>query len=224
MNLSAFLFVLLALAQYSYNEAYPQDVEMALKTYEAYSDHLCHEMGCVSDKELAMAFAIVAPEVSRYDVLIDFFEVQILQRKYIADGGCDYSIGYFQMKPSFVESLEKEVTNNRRLYRKYGKRLAYGKGNAMEVRARRLERLCDAKWQITYLAVFVDVVKQRTSGWGLKSDEEKVRCWSTLYNAGFYLNKQRVRQRQGVKQFPRGTKEFNYSTVAVEFYKMFIGR
>jgi hypothetical protein len=223
--MQATIYLLLAAAlQGSYSEAYPKDVEMALNTYKAYVGHLRKELGNPSDTELAMAFAIVAPEVSRYDVLMDFFEVKGLQRKYVADGSCDYSVGYFQMKPSFVESLEKEVSANKRLYRKYGKRLAYGKGSAREIRALRLERLCDVKWQITYLAVFVDVVRLRTAGWGLKSSAEKVRCWATLYNAGFYLSKQRVGQRQGVKQFPRGTTEFNYSAVAVELYHIFTSR
>ena len=218
------LVTLLLLAQGAYFTSYPGDAEFAAGIYKAYRADVAKALGDASEREVSMAFAVVAPEVSRYDVLLDFAEVYSLKKDYLSGGKCNYSIGYFQMKPSFVESLEKEMEKDKRLYRKYSKKLAYGRGGAVEIRKERLSRLCSIEWQITYLALFIDVVKQRTAAWGLKSDEEKVRCWATLYNAGFYLGKERVKQRQRVKQFPRGTTEFNYSDVAVEFFKSFIGR
>ena len=220
MNIVYLLLFLLA-NNGDFFAAYPHDAKFAVETYNAYRAAVASAMGGASDRDVAMAFAIVAPEVSRYDVLLDFVEVHSLEKAYVSADKCDYSIGYFQMKPSFVESLEKEVAKDRRLFRKYGKRLAYAKGSAKEQRRQRLERLNDIEWQIAYLAVFFDVAKSRTAAWGIKSDEEKVRCWATLYNAGFYLSKERVKQRQRVKQFPRGTEEFNYSAVAVEFYRYF---
>ena len=82
--------------------------------------------------------------------------------------------------------------------------------------------MCESEWQMRYLAIFIEVAKRRTAKWGLKGYEEKLRCWATLYNAGPYLSRQRVSNRQKVKQFPRGTNEFNYSAVAVELYKVLL--
>ena len=202
-----------------YSVAYAAETREALNFYKRNYDTFKKHFPGMSESMLKVVYCVVAPEVSQYDAMTDFFEVKALEAKYVKDGSCNYSIGYFQMKPIFVESLEKEVFNNASLKKKYGKHLAYAKGkNSATVRAERLERMCEMEWQIRYLAIFIDIVKMRTAKWGLKSNKDKVRYWATLYNAGLYLNKTRVKNRQNVKQFPRGTKEFNYSAVAVELY------
>lgn len=202
-----------------YSVAYAAETREALKFYKRNYDTFKKHFPGMNESMLKVVYCVVAPEVSQYDAMTDFFEVKALEAKYVKDGSCNYSIGYFQMKPIFVESLEKEVFNNASLKKKYGKHLAYAKGkNSATVRAERLERMCEMEWQIRYLAIFIDIVKMRTAKWGLKSNKDKVRYWATLYNAGLYLNKTRVKNRQNVKQFPRGTKEFNYSAVAVELY------
>ena len=49
------------------------------------------------------------PELIRYSVLKDKMEGYILMTFYKLHGSkfSDYSVGYFQMKPSFIENLEK---------------------------------------------------------------------------------------------------------------------
>jgi hypothetical protein len=202
----------------SYQTSYPSESREAMETFESCRKELKKALGDATDEDVKVAFAIVAPEVSCYSLLVDYYETTVLKNDYPLKGTPDYSIGIFQMKPSFVESLEREVQKDISLKRKYGSRLTYKSKDKVGMRRERVNRLSKTSWQVVYLAVFVDVVEKRTAGWGLKSNEEKVRCWATLYNAGFYLSKARVKQRQGVKQFPRGTDEFNYSAVAVEFY------
>lgn len=218
-----YITILLAVAG-EYFTAYPNESREAVKTFDRYRDRLVSLLGDTGDDDVVIAFSIVAPEVSQYSALSDFFETAAVKDGYPSAGSPDYSIGLFQMKPSFAESLETEVTKDSALKQKYGARLAYGTDDIRKVRRQRVERLSDTGWQMLYLAVFVDVVKRRTATWGLASSEEKVRCWSTLYNAGFYLSRERVRQRQGVKQFPRNAKRFNYSAVAVEFFNALSGR
>lgn len=202
-----------------YIAAYPSQSRQAIETFENCRSGLKKVLPDASDEDIRIAFAIVAPEAGCYNSLGDYFETSAVKKGYPSSGSPDYSIGQFQMKPSFAESLENEVAKNGALKAKYGARLAYKGGDITRIRRERVNRLSKTDWQIYYLAVFVDVVKMRTAGWGLKDAESKVRYWATLYNAGFYLNKARVEQRQGVKQFPRGTKEFNYSAVAIEYYK-----
>lgn len=207
----------------TYSEAYSRETRAALKFYKNNYATFKKMFPGTSENMLKAIYSVVAPEVSQYNAVTDIFEVKALEKKYVKDGSCNYSIGYFQMKPTFVESLEKEVFNNASLRKKYGKHLQYAKGkNRMTVRKERLERMCKTEWQIRYLAIFIDVQKRRTAKWGLKNNTDKVRYWSTLYNAGPYLSKQRIRNRQKVKQFPRGTKDFNYSAVAVELYRKLV--
>lgn len=218
-----YITILLAVAG-DYFTAYPNESREAVKIFKKHRGELASLLGDACDDDVVIAFSIVAPEVSQYSALSDFFETAAVKEGYPSAGSPDYSIGLFQMKPSFAESLESEVGKDSALKQKYGTRLAYGTDDIRKVRRQRVDRLADTGWQMLYLAVFVDVVKMRTATWGLASSEEKVRCWSTFYNAGFYLSRERVRQRQGVKQFPRNTKRFNYSAVAVEFFNVLSGR
>lgn len=207
----------------NYSVLYSVEVQRAVDFYEKNHDTLKDIFPGLSEKMLKMIYSVVAPEVSQYDPFKDFIEVKALEMKYVRNGNCDYSIGRFQMKPSFVESLEKEVFNSASLKKKFGKYLGYATGeDPGTVRKERLKRMCESEWQMRYLAIFIEVAKRRTAKWGLKGNEEKLWCWATLYNAGPYLSRQRVSNRQKVKQFPRGTKEFNYSAVAVELYKVLL--
>ena len=127
-------------------------------------------------------------------------------------------MGYFQMKPSFVEALELEIRKDKGLYKKYGNIIPTG--NEKEVRTARLKRLSELEWQLRYLQVFIEIAKRKTEKikWG--GQEEKLRYWATLYNSGFNIDSQQVKAIQKRKGFPHGVRKFNYSEVAVEFYKI----
>ncbi len=58
--------------------------------------------------------SIVFPETIRYNTFKAFFETSSLELLYINNGSeaVDFSIGYFQMKPSFIEELEVAVKNS----------------------------------------------------------------------------------------------------------------
>ena len=214
------LFSFLLSVSDGYIAVYPSQSHQAIETFESCRVELKKVFPNATDDELRIVFSIVAPEAGCYNALSDSFETAAVKNGYPSSGSPDYSIGLFQMKPSFVESLENEVAKDSALKAKYGSRLAYRSNDVKAKRRERVDRLASSDWQVCYLAVFYDVVKKRTSTWRLDDAESKVRYWATLYNAGFYLSKARVEQRQGVKQFPRGTKEFNYSAVAVELYRL----
>ena len=58
-----------------------------------------------------MAIAVVFPELIRYSALRDKIEITLLKSLYIYKGDdyADFSIGQFQMKPSFAELIHKNV-------------------------------------------------------------------------------------------------------------------
>ena len=117
------LFSILTIVQGTYFAEYSRDAEDAVAFFANNSAAFRRVFNGASEDDIRVAYSIVAPEVSQYDAVSDFMEVTALEIKYVRGGNCDYSIGYFQMKPSFGESLEKEVFKSRKLTAKYGELL-----------------------------------------------------------------------------------------------------
>ena len=75
------------------------------------NDAVIHEYACafnIPEKELK---AIVFPELIRYNNLFNAIEIESLKYLYVSEGKdyADFSVGYFQMKPSFGEMVEKDA-------------------------------------------------------------------------------------------------------------------
>lgn len=178
-----------------------------------------------SPEDALLAMAIVAPEVSQFRSFTDWAQVRTLCLLYVNFNSSDFSVGYFQMKPSFVEKLECEVENDSLLRQRYSDILIKPQKDeslsASAIRSRRIARITTLEWQIRYLSVFIAIAKQKTTSMNL-STIDKLRYWATLYNSGFHLNGTRVKELQEAKSFPRRGKKFNYSDVAVEFYNKFV--
>ena len=67
--------------------------------------------------------AIVYPELLRYNYIQDFIETSGLELIYMRYGAktADFSIGHFQMKPSFAEHIEKYIEKNAADFQQYKK-------------------------------------------------------------------------------------------------------
>ena len=76
-----------------------------------------------NDIPYQFAIAIVFPELVRYSALRDKIEISILKTLYINLGEeyADFSVGPFQMKPSFAESVTESIslTNERKLRKQF---------------------------------------------------------------------------------------------------------
>ena len=135
---------------------------------------------------------------------------------YLNTGKANFSVGYFQMKPSFIEEMEEIVHKDRGLKIQYHSLLP--KGSVKDKRRFRLSNLLTLSGQLRYLSLFIDVVKQKTIKMNFNNNEEKLRYWATLYNSGMNLSSEEVKQQQSVRQFPYFLKNYNYSEISVEFY------
>ena len=196
---------------------FARETDMALKFIEQNTSEIRRLTPYLSQDERRMAMAIVAPEISMFSNMFDFLELRTLFITYRNFGRGNFSVGQFQMKPSFVEQLESEIGKNALLRKRYADMLP--EGNDKEKRTTRLERLSTLEWQIKYLQVFIDVVKLKTAKMRFRNEEEKLRYWATLYNSGFNLSPERVAQMQEKKLFPHGSsRKFNYADVAQAFY------
>lgn len=166
-----------------------------------------------------LALAVVSPELSQYSTFLNAMEMRTLFIMYRQSGAADFSVGYFQMKPAFVEYLETMVRKTPSLKAKYSDILPAG--SVKEQREFRLERLAGLNGQLRYLCVFIEVAKMKTAKIAFKSTEEKLKYWATLYNSGLGLSHAKVLKFQKRKLFPKYGTKYNYADVAYEFYKSF---
>ena len=200
-----------------YFSVFPRQSAEALDFVAKNAPAFNKELFSLSGEERLIATSIVAPEISQFSSVVDFVELRALFVMYRNFGKGDFSVGYFQMKPSFIEALEGEIRKNQSLKRKYSAYLL--PGDNVDSREKRLDRLSTLEWQLKYLQVFIDVVKLKTRDIKFKTPEEKLRYWATLYNSGFNLSPQRVSHYQKQTFFPHGSRKFNYADVAAEFYR-----
>ena len=145
------------------------------------------------DVDPQVAEAVVWPELERYERLQDLMETAANYGSYIATGaGPDFSIGRFQMKPSFVEALEKAWMGSG-LARPY--ELWFDTDDNATARRIRISRLQKEEWQAIYLGVFLRLLyytygsRDKRGEWtqdGLETlpVEEQVRLAATAYNHG----------------------------------------
>lgn len=202
-----------------YSEIYAAECREALSfwmTHKSEFDAAAEKAGVSA----GFLFAIVAPEVSQYGNLIDKAQTYALKTLYVQAGKdyADFSIGRFQMKPSFVEQLEQAIEDADTLRISFPEvRITDKDGRSACIeRVRRLERL---DWQLEYLALFCRVVQHRFCEMKFESEQEKLRFYANAYNAGFLLNGERLQQCAGA-YFPHLAKQkFRYADVSLWFYK-----
>ena len=141
-----------------------------------------------------VAEAVIFPELIRYSLFQDRMETGAVKSLYVTrgTGGCDFSIGRFQMKPSFVEDLEKRWMRSG-LARKYN--LFFDTKDSEIARRIRISRLEKEEWQCIYLAVFLKMLyldygsfdkngERSQRGLAALPLREQVRLAATAYNRG----------------------------------------
>ena len=173
-------------------------------------------------------YSIVAPEVIIYSRMKDRIETHLTTILYISGGAQngDFSVGRFQMKPSFVESVEHHVRRTPELRERYGYCLV-GRAIPRDEKAERTERmlrLMDDRWQIRYIAVVTEIIHSRFPDAEFGSAEEELAFYATAYNGGFLNSEGYIRSRTDLKLFPRFSKrKYNYSSVSASVYRELIG-
>ncbi len=194
----------------------PKEASDAISFINENKSSIHQSLKSLSSEEQLIAISIVAPEISQFSSFQNFLELRTLFVMYLNTGQSDFSVGYFQMKPSFIELMEKKVKSSSLLTKEY--KDVIPKGSMRAKRKFRLERLGSLQGQLRYLKLFIDIVKINTSSINFNNFETKLKYWATLYNSGLDLQEPDVLTRQGQKLFPRYEKKYNYSSIALEFY------
>lgn len=166
------------------------------------------------------AIAIVAPEVSWYSSISDKAETYTLKVLYAQTGKGDFSIGYFQMKPSFAEQIENIINTTESLKKKYSD-LIIIEDTPQAIRAERVSRLSSLNYATLYLAAFYEIAKNRISKWSSNKEGQIqiLKNMATIYNGGLNISESKAMELQGKKQFPSmASDKYNYSDLVVDFY------
>ncbi|MCQ2335524.1 MAG: hypothetical protein MJZ89_06795 [Paludibacteraceae bacterium] len=131
----------------------------------------------------ALAEAVVFPEMVRFSKLQNYAEIAAVKVRYVAMGSreCNYSIGRFQMKPSFVETLEKRWMQST-MTAQY--QAQFDTTQTREARTARINRMEDDLWQCVYLSMFIRLLYTDYSGLKALPKEEQVALVATAYNRG----------------------------------------
>mgnify|MGYP006283226703 CR=1 FL=1 len=177
------------------------------------------------DTDRQLASAVIFPELIRYNALRDIIEISVLKALYIQYGShyANFSVGPFQIKPSFAEKLEARW-HKKEQAQEDNETLTGLPGRDPESRAARLERLAVPAGQIIYLKMFILLMNDRFAGHEFQSVEDRIRIYATAYNAGMDLSTERLRVLSKLKHFHTGlfensnTAYYNYSDIALYYF------
>lgn len=177
------------------------------------------------DVDPRLAVAIVFPELIRYSMWQDEIERAAVNGLYVSKGtdGANFSIGRFQMKPSFAEEIEQEW-NRSSLSKEYGFMFNLQQNN--EARRSRIRRLSNMQGQCRYLAIFIRLLQQRHPQLEQLSEKEQVCFLATAYNRSFTASFQQIKKIQHERHFhtdvikTHSTCLYCYADIAFVAYRM----
>jgi hypothetical protein len=169
--------------------------------------------------------AMVFPELMRYEEWKDDVETESLRVLYVQFGKeyADFSVGPFQMKPSFAEQVEEKtrLLLPANIYNEL--QLGYQSNDAQIIRQERIDRLRDADWQLVYLSGLVALCNEIYKNRYFSSELEKLQWYATVYNAGLQRSDEYIQEKIYQEQFyfTQGMpgKKFRYAALATYAYE-----
>ncbi len=203
----------------AYHERYDAECQLALSFWVSHEAEF-KAIGSKAGVSARFLFALVAPEISQFGYLSDRAQTYILKVMYVQRGKAyaDFSIGRFQMKPSFIERLEQCLRAESTLCTLFPEVLFTAESERAK-RAERIKRLESMEWQLVYLALFCRVVQQRFEHIVFADETEKLQFYANAYNVGFHLNASRLQQTQGA-YFPHLSRQkYRYADISLWFYQ-----
>jgi hypothetical protein len=171
----------------------------------------------------AEAVAVVFPELVRYSSIRDKMETAMLKTLYrnLGDDYADFSIGVFQVKPSFAEKIREEIQSAAgwRAKSVFKKRSSYK--NDREYRGAIVNDLENPRSEFNYIIAFFKIC-MKYFPLAAEDEAEKIRFLATAYNTGYWKSKEEIEKMSKLKFF--NTKLFkteNYSYADVSLYWYF---
>lgn len=170
-----------------------------------------------------VAIAVVFPELVRYSALRDKMEITLLKALYINLGSdyANFSIGRFQMKPSFAEAILKEIPAE--LPGVSGLKLKTRSDFEDEISFRRtiVNNLEQTDSQVNYLIAFLKVCEMKFT-YGQNDEMLRLKFLATAYNYGFDKSSSDIEKMIEKRFFNTKlikTDNYSYADVALFWYK-----
>ena len=212
--------------QYDYEEIFGRDFRWATQFFDKNREVAT----LITDNggEPEVLIPVVFPELVRYSLLRDEMETTALEIFYVQLGRdyADFSIGLFQMKPSFIERLEKEAVIRPLPDNLKAISVFSSSSSPEEVRRIRVRRLQDLKWQVKYLVCFEQIIEAIYAQESWASVEDKIKFFAAAYNSGVWYNKNRIREIINEPVYPFGSdydgNQFRYSDISVYYYTEYL--
>jgi len=205
------------------SKLFPQEYPAAIRLLQVHKSKI-ETIFAAYKAEKQFTIAIAFPELLRYNPLQDAMETSAnkLLYKNLGSDYSEFSIGAFQMKPSFVEHLEKTILADKEKYKDFEAIAIYGVVEESEKRGERVRRLESWSWQLRYLACFQYIMK-KSFAISFENEDEKLRFFATAYNCGYWKTEAQIRKMMKLNTFPKGmnygTHQQNFSEIALSFYK-----
>jgi hypothetical protein len=175
--------------------------------------------------EFQLVSSVVFPEIIRFNVLSNKIEVGALKTLYVQYGDqyANFSIGPFQMKPTFAEQLEKDYY---KLNIKFDGNISefFDTTSTSKARKIRVERLSTLEGQIMYLSLFCKIAKNRFQKLKFKTPVDCVRFLAAAYNSGFNNSIETIESREKEKHFHTDliysskSQRYSYSDISAFYY------
>jgi hypothetical protein len=172
-----------------------------------------------------LAVAVIFPELVRYSSLRDKMEITLLKTLYINLGEeyANFSIGQFQMKPSFAELVREQANSvlNSRSGISFKRRSEYD--NINDYRKSIVKDLEDPKTEFNYLVAFIKICGKnfRTNR---MDDISSLKFLATAYNYGINKSSSEIEKMADKKFFNTKlfkTENYSYADVSLFWYKQY---
>jgi hypothetical protein len=172
-----------------------------------------------------LAISIVFPEMVRYSALRDKMEIGLLKTLYVNLGEeyADFSIGVFQMKPSFAETIRSEASTY--LGRRSGItfKTASDYDDIKDYRKSIIRDLEDPESQVIYLISFMQIC-QKKFNLNRLDNLKLLKFLATAYNFGIDKKPLEIVRMTDKKFFSINllkTENYSYADVSVFWYKQY---
>ena len=211
--------------QLDYKNIFGRDWQNALAYVEENKSWIKPQLD-IYDIPYTMAIAVVFPELVRYSALRDRMEITLCKALYIHRGHqyADFSIGVFQMKPSFAEVIREKAT----LVMGHKSHLLFkDKGEYSDLIAFRTSIVTDLenpKTELNYLIAFFKICESNFR-MSRKDKEARLIFLATAYNFGIDKEQEQIVNMIGKKFFNTKlfqTENYSYADVSLFWYKKYV--
>jgi hypothetical protein len=204
-----------------YQKIFGSDWEKA-ESFISENETWMKQLSARYDVSYPLAIAVVFPELIRYSALRDKMEITLLKALYINLGEdyANFSIGQFQMKPSFAESIHRKVPLLKgRLRNQFREKIK--SEDIRKYRASIVKDLEQPESQFLYLISFLKICGTVYNLMEL-DEEEMLKFLATAYNYSFQKSFDEVNKMTDKKFFYTRlikSESYSYADISTFWYR-----